>query len=420
MRRRVLRMLTVAAATSLILLTLLVAGASAQGETVGGTLTFEGEPVPAVEIVVTGEDGEVGRAVTAEDGSWEINLPSTGTYQVELLVETLPEDVALTNPDNNPLEITIRFRNFAQRVTFNLNPPIEAESTWSQFPQRLLVGLRAGLIIAMASVGLSLVFGTTGLINFAHGELVTFGAIAAWMINTNFGVSILVAAPLAMVAGAALSGVLEVGVFRGLRRRRIAGFQFLVISVGLALLIQNLLLLWFGNEFAPYEIGRQSGLDLGVVTTTPRDAAIILVSIAALVAVALMLQKTRVGKAMRAISDNRDLAESSGINVTRVVFFVWVMGGALAALGGVFQGLGRAVQYQMGFQLLLLMFAAVILGGLGTAYGAMVGGLVVGLVSELSTLWLRSEMKSAWALLILIVVLLVRPQGILGKRERFG
>jgi branched-chain amino acid transport system permease protein len=96
------------------------------------------------------------------------------------------------------------------------------------------------------------------------------------------------------------------------------------------------------------------------------------------------------------------------------------MGGALAAMGGVFQGLGNAVQYQMGFRLLLLMFAAVILGGLGTAYGAMVGGLVVGMVSELSTLWLRSELKSAWALLILILVLLVRPQGILGRQERFG
>jgi branched-chain amino acid transport system permease protein len=123
---------------------------------------------------------------------------------------------------------------------------------------------------------------------------------------------------------------------------------------------------------------------------------------------------------MRAISDNRELAESTGINVARVVFVVWVMGGALAALGGVFQGLGNAVQYQMGFRLLLLMFAAVILGGLGTAYGAMVGGLIVGLVSEMSTLWLPSELKSAWALAILIVVLLFRPQGVLGKRERFG
>ena len=269
-------------------------------------------------------------------------------------------------------------------------------------------------------MGLSLIFGTSGLINFAHGELVTFGAVVAWMLNREVGMSILLATALAVLVGAGLSGGLEFGLFRRLQRRRIAGFQFLVISVGLALFIQNLLLLWFGTRVAPYDIGRQRGLDLGFVTTTPRDAVIIVASIAVLVSVALFLQRTRVGKAMRAISDNRDLAESSGIDVRFVVFLVWVVGGGLAALGGVFQGLGNAVQYQMGFRLLLLMFAAVILGGIGTAYGAMVGGLVVGMVSEVSTLWLQSELKSVWALIILIVLLLIRPQGILGRKERFG
>jgi len=417
---RVMRAVTILFGGIWLLVVGLAGPAAAQEETFGGVLTFEREPVSGVDIVVSDESGEVGRATTDDEGAWTVQLPSTGTYKVELLTDTLPDGVTLTNPDNNPLEITVRFRGFDTRVTFNLNAPIESESLWGQFPQRFLIGLRAGLIIAMASVGLSLVFGTTGLINFAHGELVTFGAITAWALNTNFDMSILIATPLAMVAGAFLSGALDVGVFRRLQRRRVAGFQFLVISIGLALFLQNLLLLWFGNQFAPYRIGRQGGIDLGIVTTTPRDATIILLSIATLIGVALMLQKTRVGKAMRAIADNRDLAESSGINVTRVVFFVWVMGGALAAMGGVFQGLGNAVQYQMGFRLLLLMFAAVILGGLGTAYGAMVGGLVVGMVSELSTLWLRSELKSAWALLILILVLLVRPQGILGRQERFG
>lgn len=420
-------LLPASALIAAIVVTLLAGTAGAQTdderdpETVGGTLTFEQEPVSGVDIVVTDEAGAaVGEATTSSDGVWQVELPSTGTYEVELLTDTLPEDVTLTDPDRNPLSIDIRFRGFDTLVTFNLNEPIATESLWDQFPQRALVGLRAGLIIAMASVGLSLVFGTTGLINFAHGELVTFGAIVAWALNVDVGLSIFVAIPLAVLAGAALSGLLDVGLFRRLQRRRIAGFQFLVISVGLALFIQNLLLLWFGTKFAPYDIGTQSGLDLGVVTTTPRDAAIIVVSVLMLVGVALMLQRTRVGKAMRAISDNRDLAESSGIDVKFVVLVVWAVGGGLAALGGVFQGLGNAVQYQMGFRLLLLMFAAVILGGLGTAYGAMVGGLVVGMVSEVSTLWLRSELKSVWALLILILLLLVRPQGILGRAERFG
>lgn len=123
---------------------------------------------------------------------------------------------------------------------------------------------------------------------------------------------------------------------------------------------------------------------------------------------------------MRAVSDNVDLAESSGVDVERVVRLVWAVSVGLAAIGGVFLGLVTNVQYLMGFQLLLLMFAAVILGGLGSAYGAMVGGLVVGIVSEVSTVWLRVELKSVWALIVLIIVLLVRPQGILGIRERVG
>jgi branched-chain amino acid transport system permease protein len=123
---------------------------------------------------------------------------------------------------------------------------------------------------------------------------------------------------------------------------------------------------------------------------------------------------------MRAVSDNVDLAESSGIDVKRVVLIVWVLGGALAALGGVFQGSVVTVEYLMGFRLLLLMFAGVILGGLGTAYGAMVGSLIVGLVVEISTVFFGSELKIAWALVVLIVVLLIRPQGILGRAERVG
>jgi branched-chain amino acid transport system permease protein len=139
-----------------------------------------------------------------------------------------------------------------------------------------------------------------------------------------------------------------------------------------------------------------------------------------LFAVAVGLSRTRTGKAMRAVSDDIDLAESSGIDVRRVFLFVWIGGGALAATGGIFLGTVDSVQYEMGFRLLLLMFASVILGGLGTAYGAMLGSLVVGLVTEVSTLWVSPELKLVFALAALIIVLLVRPQGILGSRERVG
>jgi branched-chain amino acid transport system permease protein len=128
---------------------------------------------------------------------------------------------------------------------------------------------------------------------------------------------------------------------------------------------------------------------------------------------------TRIGKAMRAVADNRDLAESSGIDVQRVISVVWIAGGALAALGGVFFGLDQ-IMWDFGFRILLLLFAAVTLGGLGTAYGALVGALVVGLVINLSTLFIDAELKNMVALLVLVLILLFRPQGILGRAERVG
>jgi neutral amino acid transport system permease protein len=147
---------------------------------------------------------------------------------------------------------------------------------------------------------------------------------------------------------------------------------------------------------------------------------ITLLSLLVLAGVGLLLRRTRAGKAIRAVSDNRDLAESSGINVSRVILNVWLLAGGLAALGGVFFGLAQLVSWDMGFKLLLLMFAAVILGGLGTAYGVIVGSLVVGMVAQVSTIWFPVELQNAWALIVLIVVLLFRPQGIFGQRERVG
>jgi branched-chain amino acid transport system permease protein len=153
---------------------------------------------------------------------------------------------------------------------------------------------------------------------------------------------------------------------------------------------------------------------------TNADLASIVIALAVLVLVAVMLQRTKIGKAMRAVADNRDLAASSGINVNRVILVVWMMGGALAALGGVLLGLSDEVQWDMGFRLLLLMFAGVTLGGLGTAYGALLGSIVVGVFVQMSTLVIPNDVKYVGGLLLLIVILIVRPQGILGSRVRVG
>jgi branched-chain amino acid transport system permease protein len=152
----------------------------------------------------------------------------------------------------------------------------------------------------------------------------------------------------------------------------------------------------------------------------PKILIIIGFTILVLALVGLFLQRTRLGTAMRAVSDNGDLAESSGIDVQHVILITWVVGAGLAALAGIMFGISEQVQWDMGFKLLLMIFSAVILGGLGTAYGAMVGGFVIGVAVEMSTLVVPTEFKTVIALAILVAMLLVRPQGLLGTRERIG
>ena len=195
----------------------------------------------------------------------------------------------------------------------------------------------------------------------------------------------------------------------------------MVVSIGLSLLFRYIFLYQFGGRTRPYgDYNLQRAVDIGPISITPKDLWIIGLSVLVLVGVGLALQYTRIGKAMRAVADNPDLAESSGIDVDRVILIVWVAGSALACLGGVLFGLGEQVSFQYGFQLLLLMFAGVTLGGLGTAYGALLGSFVIGMFVQVSTLWVSTELKNVGALAILIVVLLVRPQGILGRAERVG
>jgi branched-chain amino acid transport system permease protein len=139
-----------------------------------------------------------------------------------------------------------------------------------------------------------------------------------------------------------------------------------------------------------------------------------------LVGIAVILQKTRLGMSLRAVADLKDLAEASGIDVNRVILYTWIGCGGLAALGGVLFGVSDTISWDMGFNLLLLMFAAVVLGGLGTAYGPMVGAIIIGVTSQVSTYWISTKYRIAVALAVLIIAVIVRPQGILGRRERIG
>ena len=396
------------------------------GEAIQGTLRDgEGEPVAGVEITVEQDGAVVSTATTAEDGTWLVEVPGPGEYDVVLDEGTLPEGVGVRDEGGGQLQdVSIRAGQQRTVIIALGEGGAAGPGLLDQVPQLALNGIKFGLIVAMTAIGLSLIFGTTGMINFAHGELVTLGAVLAWTLNASTvvpNVHLVLAAPLAIAGTAAVGGALEVSLWRPLRARGTGLIQMLVISIGLSLLLRHVILILFGGRPQPFaQYALQPAITFGPVAVNPRDLVVMAISVAVLVAVGLILQRTRIGKAMRAVADNRDLAESSGIDVKRVILFVWVLGGALAGFGGVLFGVVQTITWDMGFFLLLLMFAGVILGGLGTAYGAMVGSLVVGLVSQLSTLLFPTELQVAWALGVLILVLLVRPQGLLGKPERFG
>ena len=336
-------------------------------------------------------------------------------------MDSLPSGVDLRNPDRATLEFTLR-PGQSRPLLFPLGESDKQEVTGlEKFAQLLVEGIKFGLVIAMGAIGLSLIFGTTGLTNFSHGEMVTFGAMAAWWLNVNLGIQLIPAAFLAILVGAAAAAIYDFAFWRRLRKRGTGLIAMLVISIGMAILFRYFFLYIFGGRTRPYaDYAVQKGIDLGPISIAPKDLISIGLSIVVLIGVGLLLNKTKIGKAMRAVADNRDLAASSGIDVDRVILFVWAAGGGLAALGGVMFGVTEQVSYQMGFRLLLLMFAGVTLGGLGTAYGALVGSLIVGIFVQVSTLWVPVELKNVGALVILILILLVRPQGILGQSERVG
>jgi neutral amino acid transport system permease protein len=284
--------------------------------------------------------------------------------------------------------------------------------------QLLANGIVIGSVIAVAAVGLSLVFGVLGLINVAHGDFLTLGAYTA-LVFVGLGLPLYFAAIPAILIGAAAMGGLEKVLWKPMRARGTSNVNLLIISIGLALVLRHIIFWVFGarvQRFGPVS----ERIDFGLFALTPQDIIIVVGSAIALVGTGLMLQKTRIGTAMRALSDNKDLAEASGINVSRVILYTWLIAGALTAYGGVLLGLQGRLFPNMGWFLLLLIFAGVILGGIGSAYGAMVGAMIIGVAQEMAThsiIGIPADLKTAVAFLVLIIVLLVRPQGIFGRKK---
>ena len=381
-------------------------------------------PLEGVTINVFKADGTaVGEAVTGKDGLCTISVPSRDDYVIEINLATLPDGLTLIDAEKQKVAVNRDlFTTNTKRVTFFTGEGASAGASASErILQRLSDGIRLGLIIAMCSVGLSLVFGTTGLTNFAHGEMVTFGGLMAFYLNVILEIPILISGPVVILMGGLFGLLLNWGIFARLTKRGVTLLSQLVVTVGLSLMLRNIYLFQFGGrtkQLSSYS--KQVNLEIGPIGITPRDLTTAILGVIILVSVALFLQRSRLGKAIRAVSDNVQLASATGIDTRKVIKIVWFAGGALAATGGIFRGLDEQVSFSMGSDLLFLMFAGITLGGLGSAFGALIGGFFIGIFVEMSSLFFPSELKVAPALFILIVMLVVRPQGLLGKSQRVG
>ena len=379
-------------------------------------------PLSGVRIDVTGPNGFATQLTSDAMGKWQVEVTSTGIYDVTLDQASLPSGQALTDLTKATRKINVLMLGSTLTVLFPIGPGAEKTPILDQSVQLLADGLILGIIIALAALGLNLVFGTTGLTNFAHGELLTLGGLLTYFFSAIAGLPVFAAIPVAVALSAFIGGYLQDRLlWKPLRKRGTGLIAMLVVSIGFAIFIRYVFLFIFGGFTRQLpEFAGQAGLEIGLVNITPKSIMSTSVGLLLLIGATLWLLRSKMGKASRAVADNPALAAASGIEVEAVIRSVWILGALLAAFAGIMVTLNQGVSFLMGQDMLLLIFAAVTLGGLGTAYGALVGSLVIGVLIQLSTLIIPTELKYVGALLILILILLVRPQGILGRKERVG
>jgi branched-chain amino acid transport system permease protein len=386
-----------------------------------GNVKNEGEPLEGVRIVVAG-GGYTAETVTDAEGKWLIGVPEKAAYSVTLDQATLPAGIAVVEEGGAEQSVEIGPSGSVTKNFFIGEGERIVVSLFDQVVARVIYGLNFGLMLGLAAVGLSLVFGTTGLSNFAHAEMVTFGAIAAFFASAILGLPIWIAIPVAVVLSGLMGWGLDSGLWRPLRRRGLGLVQLMIVSIGLSLAVRYIFQFFIGggtNQLPGFDSPKIKLF--GATSLSVIDIASMILSLVVIIGFAWWLMNTQTGKATRAISDNPDLAAASGIDVDRVIRTVWIVAAGLAGLAGVLWAYFRpGIKWDMGAQILLLIFAAVTLGGLGTAFGALLGALVVGMLVEVSSLVIPADLKYVGALVVLIVILLVRPQGILGRKERIG
>ena len=278
-----------------------------------------------------------------------------------------------------------------------------------------LNGLSDGSIYALGAVGLTLVYGILKLVNFAHGDFLTFGGYMAFLMNVTWHVPIVPAALFAIATTAVLGVAFERVMWGPMRRARAGMLQLMLMSIGLSFVIRFGVQYFWGTEIRSLRVSNTATVSFIGLRIGTTQLIVIGIGFAVLLGIGALLRWTLLGKRMRALSDNLELAETSGIDTQRIVLYTWLFAGGLAGLAGILAGAVIDVEPELGFRLLLAIFAAVVVGGIGDAFGALAGGMLLGLVTDWSTLFIASQWKLAVGFAILIITLVVRPQGIFGR-----
>lgn len=288
--------------------------------------------------------------------------------------------------------------------------------------QVIINSIVTGSVYALAAIGLTMVYGILKFVNFAHAEAITFGAYMAYMVDVMLGGDLLFGVVVAFLLTGLLGIASDILVFRQLREKGATRISLMIVSIGLGLVIRHSIQGIWGPRVRWYSYVEVSSFEIIGGRITAIESWTIVTALALMVSLHLLLTKTKLGKAMRAISDNPTLALASGIDIDRVVLWVWFIGSGVAGIGGVLRGADTRVMSYMGWELLLPVFAVVVLGGTGSFYGTVLAAYILGLVENFGVLMLiefslSTSYRSAIAFIILIIVLLVKPTGLMGPRE---
>ena len=284
----------------------------------------------------------------------------------------------------------------------------------SLLAQLLVNGLVAGGIYALVAVGYTMVYGVLKFINFAHGELVMLGAFVTYTLAVPLGLGLLPAFLLSVPLVAFVGVVIERTAYRPLRRAsRLAP---LITAIGVSILLQSLAILLWGPEIRSFSVGAARGVEFFGATVTPVQILIVIASVALMGLLHLLVESTKIGKAMRATADSLETASIVGIDTDRVIAWVFALGSALACVAGVLIALEENMEPTMGTLIGIKAFTAAVVGGIGNIKGAMVGGFLIGIVENLGIWKLPAGYKDAIAFVILMGVLLFKPTGLFGER----